>query len=114
MFGLFFLLLISVVVVLPIAIVFHVKAGIGYRKKLARRIHQLRLGKMLTALGIDTGDYIQTENLHDLKEQLEKCGTCENTAECDEKTAAGDISPENIEYCRNEKSWQKLVDEQKH
>ena len=110
MFGLLLLLLIAVVVVLPIAIIFHIRSGIGYRRNLARRIDQLRLGKMLTALGIDTTQYLQDENLHEIKEQVEKCEACDNTLECDENLTNGNIRIDNIDYCNNNTAMHDIVD----
>ena len=100
------LLLAVFFVMLPIAIVFNFKAGMKYREKLAGQIERLRLGKMLSSLGIDIDAYVSTEQGVIIREQMARCKACENTEECDDRLAAGSIDADNIGFCNNEKSLQ--------
>ena len=56
------LLMASFILLLSTAIVFNTRAGMKYRTTLAARLEQLRLGKMLAALGIDTDSYLSREH----------------------------------------------------
>lgn len=99
---------IALMVLLPIAIIFNVKAGRKYRKQLAKSIHHLRLNRMLTALGIDLDDYLHSERTVDIRNQMERCSECANTEECDEKLADG-VDPDHIGFCNNEEVLRELV-----
>ena len=103
------LLLAAFLVLLPVAIVFNYKAGMKYREILARQIERLRLGKMLAALGIDIDTYVSMEPTVDIREQITRCKTCDNTEECDDRLAEGIIDTDNIGFCNNEKSLQELT-----
>ena len=50
------LLLAAFAVLLFVAILFNARAGERYRKRLAQRLDGLRLGRMLSLLGIDSND----------------------------------------------------------
>lgn len=94
---------------LPVAIIFNFKAGIKYREKLAGQIQRLRLEKMLAALGIEIDTYVSVERTVDIREQMTRCRACGNTEECDDRLAEGDIAVDNIGFCNNEKTLQKLA-----
>lgn len=103
------LTLLVFVVLLPVAIIFSTRAGVKYRKELARQLDQLRLGRMLTALGIDIDSYLSGERAVEIRKQIARCGACTNTAECDTHLDEGSVNPGNIDYCRNEKTLQKIA-----
>jgi hypothetical protein len=103
----FFVTLLSVL--LFIAIIFNVKRGRKYRQALAKKIEQLRLHKMLLALGIDPNAYLHKEPIAEIHQHMERCNACENTEQCDEALATHDIKPEEIGYCNNEKTLQKIA-----
>ena len=67
------LLLAIFIVWLMVAIIFNTRAGMKYRQQLAEQLARLRLGKMLTALGIDTDSYLSIERTVDIHEQMERC-----------------------------------------
>lgn len=92
-----------------LTIMFNVKAGMRYRESLARKVHDLRLSKMLTALGIDTYEYLHREKVVDIQNQMNRCAACENTDACDENLAADTITTENIDYCNNEASLKDML-----
>jgi len=103
----FFVTLLAVL--LFTAIIFNMKKGRKYRQALAKRIEQLRLNKMLTALGIDPNAYLHDQHITDIHSHMERCEACENTAECDETLSTNKINPTEIGFCNNEQSLQKIA-----
>lgn len=103
------LLLVIFTVLLPLAIVFNTRAGMKYRQGIAAQLEQLRLGKMLTALGIDRDSYLSRERAVDIREQMQRCNSCDNTVECDTRLAEGAVDTDSISYCNNEASLQKIA-----
>ncbi|MCG6887332.1 MAG: DUF6455 family protein [Proteobacteria bacterium] len=99
---------VALVVLLPLAIIFNVKAGRKYRQQLAENIHHLRLNRMLTALGIDTAEYLHRERAVDIHEQMTRCGECQNIETCDD-TLADVVDVDNIGFCNNEASLREMV-----
>jgi len=103
------LLLATFMVLLPVAIIFNTRAGMKYRRTLAGQLERLRLGKMLTALGIDTDSYLSSERVVAIREHMERCNACENTGECDTRLAEGALDADSIGFCNNEASLQKIA-----
>lgn len=99
-------LILTFFVLLPATIVFNVKAGKAYRDKLAGKIEKLRLGRMLSALGIDIDAYISKEHGTVIHTNLTQCMDCKNTDQCDEQIEHGNITIDTIGFCNNEKSLQ--------
>ena len=97
-------------ILLPVAIIFNSRAGRKYRTELAKKIHALRLGKMLTALGIDTEEYLSTERVVDIYQHIKRCGECTNLGLCDEGLADGTIEAGSIDFCNNKQALRKIVD----
>jgi len=87
----------------------NVIVSMEFRKNLARKLHALRLNKMLGALGIDVNSYLHSERVIDIEEQIDKCSACQNTDTCDEQLANGSITVSSIDYCNNEQSLQNIV-----
>ena len=104
------LLLATFMILLPVAIIYNTRAGMKYRRRLAEQLARLRLGKMLTALGIDTDSYLSSERVVDIQKQMERCNTCTNTVECDTRLAEGAVDSGNIDYCNNEASLHKITE----
>ncbi len=102
------LLLLVFTVLLPLSVVFNTRSGMNYRRVLARQLGKLRLGKMLKALGIDTNRYLSTEYVANIHKQMERCTACTNTEKCDTRLAEGDVTAEQIDFCNNEESLQKI------
>ena len=84
------------------------KRGRKYRQALARKVAQLRLNKMLLALGVDTNAYIHDEHIADIYKNMERCEECSNTEECDDALSKDKINPGEIGFCNNEQSLQKI------
>jgi Family of unknown function (DUF6455) len=108
-FSVLVITLVAFIVLLASAIVFNFHAGMKYRTALADRLHSLRLGRMLAALGIDIETYLSSERVVDIHQHMQRCSECTNIGPCDEGLADGTISPENIDFCNNEQSLQKIV-----
>jgi len=103
------LTLVTFSVLLPVAIVFNVRAGEKYRKGLAEKVNRLRLGKMLAALGVDIDVYLNSERSIDIQQHIDRCAACDNTVECDDRLAGQDIDPDNIGFCNNEASLREIA-----
>ena len=91
------------------AIVFNLKAGRKYRESLANSVNQLRLSKMLGALGIDVATYLHTERVVDIQQQMDRCAACDNLEKCDEELAKGALDAADIGFCNNEQSLQEIA-----
>ncbi|TNF92243.1 MAG: hypothetical protein EP297_13645 [Gammaproteobacteria bacterium] len=107
--GLLWLLAAVLAIILFAAIFFNMKVGMRFRQDLANRIHGLRLGRMLNALGIDIDSYLHSEPVVDIENQITRCTQCANTDECDEKLTSDSIKPDEIAFCNNEKSLQEIA-----
>ena len=107
--GLIGLFAITLAIGLFAAIFLNMKVGIRFREKLASRVADLRLGKMLSALGIDIDDYLHSERVTDIENHIKRCAQCANTDECDDKLADNTIKAHQIAFCNNEKSLRELV-----
>jgi hypothetical protein len=103
------LMVVSFSILLPLAIVFNVRAGEKYRKGLAEKVNKLRLGKMLKALGVDIDVYLNSERSLEIQQHIDRCAACSNTAECDEKLADDAIDPDSIDFCNNEASLREIA-----
>jgi hypothetical protein len=107
--GLLAVLTLAFTVLLASAIVFNLNAGKKYRKSLANSVDQLRLSKMLTALGIDVDTYLHTERIVDIQQHMDLCSACENLEKCDDQLAKGTIDANDISFCNNEQSLQEIA-----
>lgn len=111
-FALFGLLLAGFFVFFAIAVTFNIKAGKKYRKNLAAQVEQLRLGRMLSALGIDTAAYLHSEPGLEIRNHINRCAECRNTDTCDAELTRDEVSAENIGYCNNETDLKQIIDKQ--
>ena len=96
-------------VTLLLSIVYNVSVGVKYREPLARKLHSLRLGKMLSALGINTHEYLNKVNIVTINEQMNRCTDCINTEECDDNLFEANIDIDEIDFCNNELSLKKIL-----
>jgi len=102
-------MLVTFSVLLPVAIVFNVRAGEKYRQGLAEKVNRLRLGKMLAALGVNIDVYLNSERSLEIQQHIDRCAACGNTAECDDKLAGQAIDPDSIGFCNNEASLREIA-----
>jgi len=107
--GLLTVLTLAFTVLLVSAIVFNVNAGKKYRKSLANSVDQLRLSKMLTALGIDVDTYLHTERVVDIQQHMDLCSACDNLEQCDDQVSKGALDAADISFCNNEQSLQEIA-----
>lgn len=103
------LLIVAFTALLFLTIIFNVKAGAKYREPLAEKLQTLRLNKMLSALGIDTYEYLHKENVVTIHQQMDRCTACVNTVECDDNLSSNTVVIEKIDFCNNESSLKKLL-----
>lgn len=94
---------------LLLSIIYNVSAGVKYREPLTKRLHSLRLSKMLSALGINTSEYLNRVNVVTIHEQMNRCTDCDNTEKCDDNLSNEEIDINEIEFCDNESSLKDLV-----
>ena len=76
--------------------------GRKFHSNLQQQFSQLRLSKMLGALGINKTDYIYQTKVKDIRQQMKNCTDCTNTVECDEKLATPALDVTDIDFCNNE------------
>ena len=107
--GILALMLTAFLVLLPVAIIFNMKAGMKYRQNLARGVEKLRLSKMLTALGIDVNEYLANNPALEIRSHMERCSECSNTEECDDQLSNSAIDADRIGFCNNEESLREIV-----
>lgn len=107
--GILALFVLYVIMRMSYVIMRNVIVGIEFRKNLAQKVHALRLNNMLDALGIDVNQYLHTERILDIEEQIDKCSSCQNTAHCDDNLATGSVTASSIDYCNNEQALQHIV-----
>lgn len=82
--------------------------GRKFHHALQQEFNNLRLSRMLTALGINKTDYIYQTSVKDIHQQMKNCSACANTDECDEKLATPDLDVSGIDFCNNEADLKKL------
>ncbi len=103
------ILLTAFMIMLLLAIIFNMKIGAKYRTVLARKLHALRMGSMLTALGIDAEVYLHSIKISDIHRQMERCSACDNTAQCDEKLSNNNVDSDDIDFCSNKESFKSML-----
>lgn len=103
------LFMLYVILRMSYVIMRNVIVGMEFRKALAGKVDALRLNKMLAALGIDINSYLHSERVIDIEEHIDRCASCDNTETCDDQLAKGSIQPDNIDYCNNEATLQRIV-----
>lgn len=107
--GLLAVLTLAFTVLLASAIVFNLNAGKKYRESLANSVDQLRLSKMLTALGIDVDSYLHSERIVDIQQHMDRCSACDNVEKCDDQLSTGQLDATDIGFCNNEQSLQEIA-----
>ncbi len=80
--------------------------GRRFHQALADEFNQLRLSRMLTALGIDKARYIHRTPVLEIQRQMQHCRECHNTGECDIRLENDDIEPGQIDFCNNQTALQ--------
>ncbi len=86
-------------VALTWAIAGNMRRGDEVRRKLARRLDKLRLGRSLNLFRIDPDAYLRTQSIVDIDTQMRKCGSCTELERCDSSLAKGAV--EDFGFCPN-------------
>lgn len=86
--------------------------GRTYRQALRAELSSLRLGRMLTALGINRERYLHLQNTRDINQQIQRCRDCDHTSICDEKLCEKNLDENNIDYCNNAESLKTIISRQ--
>ena len=97
------------VIVLIMRIRTNVLTGQSFHDSLMSQISNIRMGKMMDALGINKEKYIHQESVLDITHHIDTCTACNKTVRCDEQLDSNDIEVENISFCENENSMVELV-----
>lgn len=90
----------------------NVITGKTYRQALQLELANLRLNRMLAALGINRERYLHQQNTRDIHQHMQRCRDCGNTAICDEKLSAQVVDQKDIEYCNNADALTSIITRQ--
>ncbi len=110
-FIIFLLMLAAVLffgVALTRAIAGNMRQGDEVRRKLARRLDKLRLGRSIKLFGIDQDAYLRTQSVVDIDTQMRNCHSCTEWERCDSSLARGEV--EDFDFCPNHGSLLVLRD----
>ncbi|MBE9565039.1 MAG: hypothetical protein IMF17_07310 [Proteobacteria bacterium] len=110
--GALVLLLSGFILRLSYTIMINLINGRKFHHSLEQEFDRLRLGRMLTALGINKTAYIYQTNTNDIHKQMDSCSACSNTEVCDEKLATPEIDIADIEFCNNEEALKEIKQQQ--
>jgi hypothetical protein len=77
----------------------NMRQGREFRKNLAQSLQQLRMSKVLSALGLDSNAYLHKSSVHNIKQHMSKCENCSTTGACDEKLSQPTIQHVELEFC---------------
>ncbi len=95
-------LMLYLLVRLPLAISRNLRTGLRFRAGLAKALGELRLARMLKYLGIDSAAYLHKEQALKIKQHIDRCGSCDAKAECDQVLeAAPTPNVESLGFCAN-------------
>lgn len=86
-------------VVLIWAIGGNLRRGDQVRRKLARNLDTLRLGRALKMFGIDTERYLHSQRIVDIEAQMRNCSTCSDVSRCDNSLKKGAVV--EFDFCPN-------------
>lgn len=76
------------------------RQGETFYQNLIDRIEQLRMHKMLQALGIDEKEYTHSNQVNEIEMHMNRCRECSNTEQCDSELESGEIKHAD-QYCPN-------------
>jgi hypothetical protein len=83
----------------------NMRQGREFRRNLSQSLQQLRMSKVLSALGLDTNLYLHKLSVHNIKQHMSKCENCATTSACDEKLSQPSIQHAELEFCPIQKSF---------
>jgi hypothetical protein len=77
----------------------NMRQGREFRKNLANALQQLRMHKVLAALGLDSNVYLHKVSVQVIQQQMSKCKNCNTTDTCDEKLSRKTVQQADIAFC---------------
>ncbi len=75
--------------------------GETFYQKLTDRIGQLRMHKMLQALGINEKEYTRSNQVNEIEMHINRCRDCGNTEQCDAELESGEVKHADQYYPTN-------------
>ncbi len=106
-FVLLSLLVLIIAAVIVSAITGNFRTGLRLREDLAQRVKYLRLDKMLSKRNIKRVQYLHTESITDIENQIRSCESCSVTKKCDEVLKDG--SPADLSFCPNDEVLESIA-----
>ncbi len=88
------------------AVTVNMYRGLEVRRKLAARLAELRLGRVISLSGVDAREYLHTQRISDIETQIRNCATCHDTERCDSRLERGDKG--DFGFCPNEEVLSEL------
>ena len=86
----------------------NVVTGKRYRDSLGTEVERLRLGRMLGVLGISVDRYTHQQSMVEIRQQMNACSNCPNTASCDDQLSKGYVDTDEMDYCDNADTLREL------
>jgi hypothetical protein len=101
------LVILVVAVVILTAIVGDFRTGLSVRDAIAQRLKYIRLDKMLSKRNIRREDYLHTESVTNIENQIRNCESCSVIKQCDEALEEG--SPVDLSFCPNHEDFESIA-----
>jgi Family of unknown function (DUF6455) len=97
-----FFILLTIVIIIGLfrSITKSSRQGENFYQNLLERIKQLRMHKMLQALGVDEKEYTRGNPVIEIEMHMNRCQECGNTEQCDSELESGEIKHAD-QYCPN-------------
>ena len=97
-----FFILLSIIIIIGLfrSITKSSQQGDIFYQNLLDRIKQLRMHKMMQALGVDEKEYTRGNQVNEIKMHMNRCQECANTEQCDSELESGEIKRAD-QYCPN-------------
>jgi hypothetical protein len=70
-----------------------------YRRELAHNAKEVRMSKLVNALGHDFNVYLHQVPVLNIKQSMAKCQNCDTTSSCDEKLNQTTLNASEISFC---------------
>ena len=80
----------------------NLRRGDEVRRKLARNLDNLRLGRALGVFGIERSSYLHSQPIVDIEEQMRSCSDCSDVVRCDSYLEEGAVA--EFDFCPNRDS----------
>ena len=101
------LVILVVAVVILTAILGDFRSGLSIRDAFAQRVKYLRLDKMLAKRNIKREEYLHTESVTNIENQIRNCESCSVIKQCDEALKEG--APADLSFCPNDEVLESIA-----